>query len=130
MQWGELDICSWRVETARPDITGDALARLFALETAADSRLSPKWNTRLHNLFQSEGRLCDVVTDLRDPPPHMALAAHECMLSIHENIARTNGNLEIMHGVKELFEEVLKQTREGACWAFTRRIVVGRKPLA
>lgn len=59
----------------------------------------------------------------------MALATHECNLLIHEQLVRTTRNEAVAEGLKKLMPEVLKETRDGACWAFTRWTVVGRKVL-
>jgi hypothetical protein len=59
----------------------------------------------------------------------MALAIHECNLLIHELLVHTTQNKVVAEDLKQLMPEVLKETRDGACWTFTRWTVIGRKPL-
>ncbi|KAI0547127.1 S-adenosyl-L-methionine-dependent methyltransferase [Xylaria curta] len=130
LQWGELDTPSFRIEKTKPDIDAAALANLYDLEQSQDRRLNPTWVSRLPGLFQNEGKLCDVLTDIRDPPGYMAWAMHETMLLFHGLVAQSTGNATIAKGVEELLPLVVKQGKQGACWAFTRWIVVGRKPVS
>jgi len=71
-----------------------------------------------------------VEADMRNAPPHLALAMHECNLTIHELVARQSRNQAVLQAVRDLMPQVVAETRQGACWAFTRRTVVGRKKTA
>ncbi|KAI1322480.1 S-adenosyl-L-methionine-dependent methyltransferase [Xylariaceae sp. FL0255] len=128
LQWGELDTPSFRIEKTHTDNDASALTRIYDLEQSQDARLNPTWVSRLPELFRGSG-FSDVVSDVRDPPGYMAWAMHETMLMIHDLIAQTTGNEVIAKGIEETLPEVVKQGKKGACWAFTRWIVVGRKPL-
>ena len=90
-------------------------------------RLSPTWVPSLVAFFTDVG-LRDVQSDVRDASPHLALAMHECNLLIHELIARKTQNEYVGQELTRLMPEIEKETREGSCWAFTRWVVVGRKP--
>ncbi len=69
----------------------------------------------------------DVESDAREAPPYLALAMHECNLPIHDLVARQANNQELLTHLGELMPQVVQETREGVCWAFTRWTVVGRK---
>ncbi|KAK4233004.1 hypothetical protein C8A03DRAFT_48307 [Achaetomium macrosporum] len=156
LQWGEADVASFRIEkvTAAPaardttngkrdegpngtnltaqdrEIQTDALARLFRLSQSQDPRLSPTWVPRLPGLFLAAG-LENVQADVRDAPPHLAFSMHEGNLSVHEMIARQTKKKEaVLEELSELMPLVASETHQGACWAFTRRTVVGRKSAA
>ncbi|KAK5626263.1 hypothetical protein RRF57_001978 [Xylaria bambusicola] len=129
LQWGEMDTPSFRIEKTRPENDATALTDLYYLEQSQDRRLNPTWVSRLPEIFRDEGGLCDVLTDIRDPPGHMAWAMHETMLLFHDQVVQSTGNAAIGKAVEELLPLVVEQGRRGACWAFTRWIVVGRKPI-
>ncbi|KAL1847862.1 hypothetical protein Daus18300_013776, partial [Diaporthe australafricana] len=126
LQWGEPDMLSWRIETARPGVETPALAQLMNLSQPQDPRLSPKWVPRLPDLFAAAG-LSIVDSDIREAPPAMALSMHECALQIHDLLAKTTKNEEVAQGLQQLLPRVQEETRQGACWAFTRWTVVGKK---
>ena len=105
----------------------DALQQLLKLSQGQDARLSPAWVPKLAALFVDSG-LGDVESDVRDAPPHLALAMHECNLLIHELIARKTQNEDMTRVLTGLMPEIAAETREGSCWAFTRWTIVGRKP--
>lgn len=67
---------------------------------------------------------------MRNAPPHLALAVHECDLTIHELVARQSRNQAVLQAVRDLMPQVVAETRQCACWAFTRWTVVGRKKTA
>ena len=69
-----------------------------------------------------------MLSDVREAPPFLALAKHECNLLIHELIARKTLNADVARELKELMGEFVQETRAGSCFAFTRWSVVGRKP--
>ncbi len=72
-----------------------------------------------------------VEADMRNAPPHLALAMHECNLTIHEQlVARQSRNQAVLQAVRDLMPQVVAETRQGACWAFTRWTVVGQKKTA
>lgn len=127
LQWAEPDVASFRIEKTKPENNVDALRQLLHLSQGQDARLSPTWVPNLTTLFTNSG-LGDVQSDARDAPPHLALAMHECSLPIHELIARKTQNEGVTHALTDLMPEIAKETREGSCWAFTRWIVIGRKP--
>lgn len=127
LQWAEPDVASYRIEKTNSDNKVDALGRLLKLSQGQDARLSPTWVPDLASLF-TNGGLGDVQTDIRDAPPHLAFAMHECNLMIHELIARKTHNDGVVQELTSLMPEILNESREGPCWAFTRWVVVGRKP--
>ncbi len=71
-----------------------------------------------------------VEADMRNAPPHLALAMHECNLTIHELVARQSRNQAVLQAVRDLMPQVVAETRQGACWAFTRWTMVGRRKTA
>lgn len=48
---------------------------------------------------------------------------------MHEIVAQTTGNAAISLALKELLPKVIEEGKTGAAWVFTRRVVVGRKPV-
>ncbi len=65
--------------------------------------------------------------DVRDAPGHLAMAMHECNMTIHQLLCRTTRNKEVSEQLDSLLSQVAQETRKGACWAFTRWTVVGKK---
>ncbi|QKX57692.1 uncharacterized protein TRUGW13939_04810 [Talaromyces rugulosus] len=120
LQWGEPDVSSFRIETVT------ALRSLLTLSQPQDDRLRPTWVPQLPKLYRAAG-LAAVEEDVRDAPSHLALAMHECNLPIHELVARKSKNKAVIEAVQDLMPQVKAETRQGACWAFTRWIVVGWK---
>lgn len=127
LQWGEVDPQTWRIETTGPDKKTDALQRIYDLE-AQDARLVTSWVPHLPSIFEKAG-LRDVLSDVRDPPGYLAWQMHETMLLIHEMVARNTDVAGIAQSVRELVPEAIKEGKAGAAWVFTRRLVVGRKPV-
>ncbi|KAL4747552.1 hypothetical protein BDW72DRAFT_182562 [Aspergillus terricola var. indicus] len=135
IQWGEPDVSSFRIETidsqaaagCRHPAAHAALTELLHVSQAQDSRLKPTWVPKLPFILESLG-LESVESDVKDAPPDVAMATHNCNLAIHELIARKTGN----HAVREQLERIIplavRESREGAFWAFTRWVVVGRMP--
>lgn len=119
---------SWHIETARPENSVSALTGLMKLSQPHDARLSPTWVSRLPQLFATAGLEVEQ-NDVRDAPPALELAMHECNLAVHDLLARSSKNIEWARRVKELMPSVLEETQQGAYWAFKRSVVVGRKPL-
>lgn len=97
----------------------DALRELLGLFQGQDTRLGPTWVPNLAAFF-THGGLADVKSDVRDGPSHLALAMHECNLSVHELIARKTENEGETQALESLMPEIARETREGSCWAFTR----------
>ncbi|KAI1287224.1 S-adenosyl-L-methionine-dependent methyltransferase [Xylaria venustula] len=130
LQWAEADVTSFRIEKTRPTNSSGALERLLVLSQGQDSRLSPTWATQLASMFPTVGRLDEVLEDQRDAPGHLAISMHECNLMLHELLARTTGSEDMARELKILLAKAAEETRNGACWAFTRLTVVGKKPLS
>ncbi|KAH7400550.1 S-adenosyl-L-methionine-dependent methyltransferase [Phaeosphaeria sp. MPI-PUGE-AT-0046c] len=128
IQWGEPDVASFRIEKTAVSNKVEALTGLLALSQGQDARLKPTWVPGLAGLFELAG-LEQVQSDVRDAPPHLALAMHECSLTIHELIARQTGKPEIAQTLSKMMPEVGLETRHGACWAFTRWTTIGRKAI-
>lgn len=128
VQWGEPDITSWRIEKTRPDCKTSALERLFSTLQAQDTRLKPTWVSTLASQL-SGASLEAVESDVRDMPPHLELATHECNLLLPELVmrkARREGEAQAAQ-LGELLQEVAAEIRGGAFWAFTRHTVIGRR---
>lgn len=123
------DMASFRIEKTNPSNKVEALTALLKLSQPQDARLSPKWVSQLPQIFQEAGGLQNVQSDVKDPEKHMALYMHECNLTMHEILARKAKNPELLSKVRELLPLVEEETNKGACWAFTRWTVVGRKPV-
>lgn len=51
---------------------------------------------------------------------------HECVLMVHDMIARKTRNEEVGRRLKEILPEVLKDTYNDAFHAWTRQTVIGR----
>lgn len=129
LQWGETDVPSFRVEKTSPENSGEALTYLFNLSQSRDPRLKPNWVASLPRMLLESG-LEDVESDIKDAPPHLALASHECNLLIHNIFMKKAQDQELVSELEELLDKVARETRQGACWAFTRWTVIGRKPKA
>lgn len=126
LQWGEPDVSSFRIETVNAGVPTTALRSLLTLSQPQDDRLRPTWVPQLPKLYRAAG-LAAVEEDVRDAPSHLALAMHECNLPIHELVARKSKNKAMIEAVQDLMPQVKAETRQGACWAFTRWTVVGWK---
>ncbi|KAI1392525.1 S-adenosyl-L-methionine-dependent methyltransferase [Hypoxylon trugodes] len=127
LQWGESDIHDWRIDKIHPDNKTDAHKRLMEMTLGQDLRLQATWVGEMTQLF-SEAGFEDVEMDFRKPEPHLAFAMHQCQLIIHEIIPRQTRNESVRNEVERLLPEVHKETVAGACFAITRRTVIGRKP--
>lgn len=127
IQWAEPDVASFRLEKTNEDNKDVALKQLLQLSQKQDSRLKPTWVPKLPAQFLEAG-LKDIKSDVRDSPPHLALAIHECNLTIHELLARKFQNTGLIAELQKLMPEVLKETRNGCYYAFTRWTVIGTKP--
>lgn len=82
----------------------------------------------LPTLLETAGGLQDVLCDKRDPPPHWAMAYHECNIAIYEQLARTSKHEAFARQLKELLPLVAEDMRKGVCWVFTMWTVIARKP--
>ncbi|KAJ8117548.1 hypothetical protein ONZ43_g4185 [Nemania bipapillata] len=68
---------------------------LLQATLSQDRRLAPTWVPRLPDLFSVSG-LVAVEHEAREALPHLAMALHECNMSLHELIARQVGNTEFL----------------------------------
>ncbi|KAI1496242.1 S-adenosyl-L-methionine-dependent methyltransferase [Biscogniauxia marginata] len=127
LQWGDPDISSFRIEKTDPKNKDDALTKLVNMFQGHDARLRPTWVSDLPRHF-SEAGLEDVESDVKDAPPHLAIALHDCSIMMNELVMRKIQNEDALQRLKNLMLEVGKETREGSCWAATRWTVIGRKP--
>ncbi|KAI1321364.1 S-adenosyl-L-methionine-dependent methyltransferase [Xylariaceae sp. FL0255] len=127
LQWDEADLTSFRIEKTNPTNSTEGLQQLLKLSTSQDTRLIPTWAPRLPDLF-SEAGLDDVQDDKRDAPGHLALAMHECNLAVHSLLAQTTKSEQLATELEGVLSRAAAETRNGACWAFTRSAVVGMKP--
>lgn len=120
---------SLRVEKINPDIKADAQVKLLELFQANDTRLQSAWGASLPSLFEQSG-FTNVESDVKDAPPHLAVALHECGLLATEVLARNKagGNEQMVQQLRQTLAEAAKETRDGSVLAFTRLTVVGQKP--
>ena len=128
LQWSDPDIPSWRIRTTGPGKKTEALEKLMDISQSKDERFKPTWTARLPEIFREHG-LSSVEADIKDPSLDLIMPLHECNLLIHELLARKAQNTEWAEAVKNILPEVLRETREGAAYDFTRVVVVGQKPL-
>ncbi|KAJ5659893.1 hypothetical protein N7507_006344 [Penicillium longicatenatum] len=128
LQWSEPDIESFRIPTSVPGNKTDALSNLMAFSQPKDVRYKPTWIARLPEMFRGSG-LRSVEYDIKDPSPEMIMPLHECNLLIPELLARKAENTEWAEKIRKALPEVLRETRAGAAWDYTRVVVVGQKPL-
>lgn len=114
-----------------PKSSVEALTKLLKVSQPQDARLSPKWASKLAKMLSetcsATGKLHGVKTDVKEAPPHVALATHECNIVMPELLSRRAGKTEIVRQIEELMPKVAEETREGAYWAFTRYTVVAQK---
>ncbi|KAI1126419.1 S-adenosyl-L-methionine-dependent methyltransferase [Nemania abortiva] len=126
LQWGEHDLTALRIATISADTKIEAHQELRRATLSQDKRLTPTWVPRLPDLFSAAG-LVAVQHDVKEAPPHIALAMHECSMSLHELIARQAGNKELLARVQDLLPKAARETRDGAYYAWPMWTVVGRK---
>ncbi|GFG02124.1 hypothetical protein IFM61606_03483 [Aspergillus udagawae] len=128
LQWTDFDMSSLRVEKINPDIKVDAQVKLMELFQANDTRLRSAWGASLPSLFAQSG-FTNVESDVKDAPPHLAVALHECGMLATEVLARNKagGNEQMVQQLRQTLAEAAKETREGSVLAFTRLTVVGQK---
>ncbi|KAE8138749.1 hypothetical protein BDV38DRAFT_291811 [Aspergillus pseudotamarii] len=128
IQWGEPDVSSFRIEKSDPENKIGALTELIQIGQGQDGRLRPTWVPKLPRYFQEIG-MEGVESDVKEPPPHLAFAKHECNLIIHELISRKTQNAAVGEKLNHIIPAVARETQQGSYWAFTRWTVIGRKPL-
>ncbi|KAI2602805.1 S-adenosyl-L-methionine-dependent methyltransferase [Hypoxylon sp. NC1633] len=127
LQWGESEIHKWGVKKMGPQNEVSAHDQLMSMSLGQDTRLQSTWVSDMAQLFSKAG-FGHVETDLRDPQPHLAFMMHQCQLNIHETISLRTGNESVRKEVEHLLPLVHQETVAGACFAMTRRTVIGRKP--
>lgn len=117
---------TFRIEKTEISNKSSALEELIQLARSQDARIRPTWVADLPRLFSAHD-LQDVTVDVKDSPPDLAFVKHECNLIIHELILGKTKDYKAVRRLHEIMGEVLAETRDGSCWAFTRRTAVGRK---
>ncbi|EAW07821.1 uncharacterized protein ACLA_025380 [Aspergillus clavatus NRRL 1] len=129
LQWADLDVSSLRVEKIKPDVKVDSQVKLMSLFQSNDTRLHSGWVPGLPSLFTEHGFI-NVEADVKEAPPHLGVALHECGMLATEVLARNKagGNEQMVQQLRQLLEEAAKETREGSVLAFTRLTVIGQKP--
>ncbi|PWY90621.1 hypothetical protein BO94DRAFT_623364 [Aspergillus sclerotioniger CBS 115572] len=126
IQWAEPDVSSFRIEKTHPECKVTALTELIKVSQGQDARFHSTWVPRLPMIFEQLG-LEEVQSDVKEAPPYMGVAKHECNLLIHELVARKSHNAVVAQELKRIMPEVTEETQQGAYWAFTRWTIVGRK---
>ncbi|KAM7205467.1 AhpC-TSA-2 domain containing protein [Naviculisporaceae sp. PSN 640] len=126
IQWGEADVASFRIEKVSGEIMTDGLMKLLQLSQPRDERFNPTWVSSLSSCLAAAG-LEVVERDVKDASAHLGWTTHQCNLPVHELIARQRGDQETLRTLREVMPQVIAETREGAYWAFTRQVVIGRK---
>lgn len=129
LQWGEVDVASWQIIKSKPENKINALALLKESTQIQDPRLRPTWIPKLGQHLAEAG-FVDVEADVRDAKSNSAFAMHECNLIMHELIPQKTGDEKAAQKIKNIMPEICKETKDGACYVFSRWIVVGRKPEA
>jgi hypothetical protein len=120
-------MASFCIEKTSPENKTDAQRQLLTVSQGQDARLKPTWVPNLPSLF-ANGGFEHVQSDVKEAPPHLALAMHECNLVIHELVAKQTQNEVVASELRRLLPEVARETRDGAYWAFTRWVVIGQRP--
>ncbi|KAI0798925.1 S-adenosyl-L-methionine-dependent methyltransferase [Xylaria sp. FL0064] len=126
LQWSEHDLTGLKIARISTDTKTEAHQELLRATLSQDRRLTPRWVPRLPNLFSASG-LVAVEHEIREAAPHLAMAMHECNMSLHELIARQTGNNEFLVQVQGLLPEAAREIRNGAYFAWPMWTVVGRK---
>jgi hypothetical protein len=128
LQWTDIDVSSLRVEKISPDVKVDAQVQLMHLFQANDARLCSAWVPRLPSLLTQSG-FTNVNCDVKEAPPHLRLALHECGMLATEVLARNKagGNAQMVQQLRQMLAEAAEETRKGSVLAFTRFTVVGQK---
>jgi hypothetical protein len=128
LQWTDIDVSSLRVEKISPDVKVDAQVQLMHRFQTNDARLRSAWASRLPSLF-TQSRFTNVKCDVKEAPPHLGLALHECGMLATETLARNKagGNPQMEQLLRQMLAEAAEETRRGSFLAFTRFTVVGQK---
>ncbi|KAH1612256.1 hypothetical protein KXX21_002817 [Aspergillus fumigatus] len=128
LQWTDIDVSSLRVEKISPDVKVDAQVQLMHRFQANDARLRSAWASRLPSLFTQSG-FTNVKCDVKEAPPHLGLALHECGMLATETLVRNKagGNPQMVQWLRQMLAEAAEETRKGSFLAFTRFTVVGQK---
>ncbi|KAJ5657976.1 uncharacterized protein N7484_001625 [Penicillium longicatenatum] len=128
LQWCEVDVPSFRINTASPSVSTNGLVELWEQTMPKETRLFPKWVKMLPESFRNEGFL-DVTTDWHDQRGHIGIAMHWCNLPIHEMLAdRPRSSKTEKSSMIAMMETASVESRKGAMYAFDRVVVVGQKP--
>jgi hypothetical protein len=128
LQWTDIDVSSLRVEKTHPDAEVDAQIKLMSLFQENDARLHSAWVPSLSSLLK-HGGFTNVESDVKEAPPHLGVALHECGMLATEVLARNRAaeNEESMQQLKQMLVQAAKETHEGSVLAFTRPTVIGQK---
>ncbi|KAJ5415085.1 hypothetical protein N7465_003780 [Penicillium sp. CMV-2018d] len=129
LQWCEVDVPSFRINTASPNVPTDCLEELWEQTMPPkETRLFPKWVKGLPESFGNEGFL-DITTDWHEQKGHTGIAMHWCNLPIHEMLAdRLRSSNPEESSKIAMMEKASVESRKGAMYAFDRVVVVGQKP--
>lgn len=129
LQWCDVDVLSFRINTASPNVSTHYLVQLWELTMPKEARLFPTWVKGLPESFGNEGFL-DITTDWQEQKGHTGIAMHWCNLPIHEMLADglRVSNPEKSSKIRKVMEAASVESREGAMYAFNRLVVVGQKP--
>lgn len=126
LQWGEPDMKSWRVEKSDPNAKTTALESFIQSNPSReDQRLLTGWGPDLATAFRESG-LEQVQEDIRDPPPHIAFPLHQHAFFVVDQLLRQG---LLPESEWKTLDEAVKESSEGPIWNFTRRTVIGRKPI-
>jgi hypothetical protein len=129
LQWCEVDVLSFRINTASPDVSTHYLVQLWEQTMPKEARLFPTWVKGLPESLRNEGFL-DIITDWQAQKGHTGIAMHWCNLPIHEMLIDRlrESDPEKSSKIRALMESVSVESRKGAMYAFDRLVVVGQKP--
>lgn len=117
LQWAEPDVTSFRVEKTEPENDANGLSDLMKISQRQDARLRPTWVPKLPALF-ADCKLEGVEHDVRDAPPYLALAMHECNLPIHGLIAQKTGNEVVAEELGRTHAKNCKRNKNGLVLGF------------
>jgi hypothetical protein len=87
-----------------------------------DARLHSAWIPSLPFLVK-HGRFTNVESDVKEAPPHLRVAVHECGMLATEVLARNRagGHEESMQQLKQVLAQAAEETR------FTRLTVIRKR---
>ncbi|PWY65497.1 hypothetical protein BO83DRAFT_440313 [Aspergillus eucalypticola CBS 122712] len=107
LQWGEVDIHTLRIDKINGECSTAALEGIVRITCSADPRLVPHWVPELPRLFESVW-LENAKKDTRVGPRLITFMFHECMLMVHDMIARKTRTEAVGRLLKEILPEVPK----------------------